>query len=52
MEFAWEHILARWLAGAAAILLVCAAVEMPHFRDAQPLQPGIENAVAQLVWSL
>lgn len=52
MEFAWDRLLTRLLAGAVAVLLVCAAVELPHFRDHQPLQPGIENAVAQLVWSL
>mgnify|MGYP003549342781 CR=1 FL=1 len=38
--------------GAVAVLLVCAAVELPHFRNTQPLKPGIENTVAQLVWSL
>jgi hypothetical protein len=52
VELAWDHVLARLLAGAVTVLLVCAAVELPHFRDAQPLTPGIENAVAQLVWSL
>lgn len=52
VEFAWDQLLARLLAGAVAVLVLCAAVELPHFRDAQPLQPGIENAVAQLVWSL
>lgn len=52
LEFAWDRVLARLLAGAVAVLLVCAAVELPHFRDTQPLKPGIENAVAQLVWSL
>lgn len=51
-EFAWSRLAARWLAGAVAVLVVCAAVELPHFRNAQPLEPGIENAVAQLVWSL
>ena len=52
VDFAWDRVLARLLAGAVAVLLVCAAVELPHLRNAQPLQPGIENAVAQLVWSL
>jgi hypothetical protein len=52
VEFAWERVLARLLVGAVAVLLVCAAVELPHFRDSQPLKPGIENTVAQLVWSL
>ncbi len=52
VEFAWDRVLARLLAGAVAVLLVCAAVELPHFRDTQTLKPGIENTVAQLVWSL
>ena len=52
VDFAWDRALARLLAGAVAILLLCAAVELPHFRNPQPLKPGIENTVAQLVWSL
>ena len=36
----------------AAILLICAVLEMPHLRDQKPLEPGIENTVAQLVWSI
>lgn len=52
VEFAGERWLARWLAGAVAVLVVCSVVELPHLREAQPLEPGIENAVAQLVWSL
>lgn len=51
-EFAWDRVLARLLAGAVAVLVVCGAMELPHLRDAQPLKPGIENTVAQLVWSL
>jgi len=51
-DFAWDRLPARWLAGAVAALVVCGAVELPHFRDVQPLRPGIENAVAKLVWSL
>ena len=51
-EFAWDRWLARVLAGAVAVLVVCSAVELPHLRDAHPLEPGIENTVAQLVWSL
>ena len=52
VEFTWDRVLLRMLACAVAVLVLCAAVELPHFRDAQPLEPGIENAVAQLVWSL
>jgi len=52
LEFAWERQAARWLAGAVVVLVLCAVIELPHLRDARPLEPGIENAVAQLVWSL
>lgn len=52
LEFAWTRLLARLLSGAVAVLLVCVAAEWPHLRDSRPLEPGIENAVAQIVWSL
>jgi len=41
-----------WLGGALAVLALCAALELPHWHGEPPLQTGIENAVAQLVWSL
>ena len=40
------------LIGALAVLALCAALELPHWQTGPPLQTGIENAVAQLVWSL
>lgn len=49
---AWERLALRWLGGAAAILALCAAIELPHLRETNPLHPGVENAVAQLVWLL
>jgi hypothetical protein len=52
VEFAWDRHMLRWLAGSVAVLVLCALLEVPHWRDARPLEPGIENAVAQLVWSL
>lgn len=52
LDSVWTRPLARLLAGAVAVLLVCVAVEWPHLRDSRPLEPGIENAVAQIVWSL
>ena len=52
VESTWDRVLARLPAGAVAVRIVCGAMELPHFRDAQPLKPGIENTVAQLVWSL
>lgn len=51
-EFIGMRQAARWLAGALAVLGFCAALELPHWRTAPPLETGIENAVAQLVWSL
>lgn len=51
-EFAWNRLTARWLAGTVAVLVVCAVMEWPHLRDSHPLEPGIENTIAQLVWSL
>lgn len=50
--FSWEREMAGLLAGAVVVLLVCVAVEWPHLGDSRPLEPGIENTVAQLVWSL
>ena len=42
----------RWLACVIAGLAVCAALELPHLHDTHPLNPGVENAIAQLVWRL
>jgi len=51
-EIAWDRVLTRLLAVAVGVLIACSAMELPHLRDTQPLKPGIENTVAQLVWSL
>lgn len=50
--FEWDRLLTRFLTGASATLVLCAAMEWRHLKDSQPLEPGIENAVAELVWSL
>jgi hypothetical protein len=42
----------RMLAGAVAILIFCTVMEAPHLRGARPLETGVEDTVAQLVWSL
>lgn len=52
LEIAWDRLLTRLLGVAVVVLIVCGAMELPHLREAQPLKPGIENTVAQLVWSL
>ncbi len=51
-DFTWDRLIARFLIGAMAVLALCAAFEWRHLRDARPLDPGIENSVAQLVWTL
>ena len=48
----WERLAVRLLAGAVGLLVLCAAIELPHLRDARPLEPGVENTVAQVVWTL
>lgn len=52
VEPAWDRLMLRVLAGAIGVLVVCSALEMPHWGDDRPLEPGIENAVAQVIWSL
>jgi hypothetical protein len=48
----WEQLTLASLVGVVMVLTICAVFEIPHFRKAQLLEPGIENSVAQLVWSL
>ncbi len=52
LEQIWQRLTWRSLAVTGVFLAVCAALELPHFRNQKPLEPGIENAVAQLVWRL
>lgn len=52
LEVSWDRVLTRLLAVAIVVLIACGVMEFPHLRDTQPLKPGIENTVAQLVWSL
>ena len=52
LEIVWVRLAVRWLAGVTAGLAVCAALELPHLHDPHPLNPGVENAIAQLVWRL
>ena len=33
-------------------LVLAAAIEAPHLRDTRPLEPGVADTVAQLVWRL
>lgn len=48
----WFRLGARSLAGALAVLVLMMLLELPHWRSRPVLEPGIENTVAQLVWSL
>ena len=52
LESVWKRLALGWLACAVAGLAVCAILELPHLRDSRPLNPGVENTVAQLVWRL
>jgi len=52
LEVVWQRLTFGALGMIAAILVICAVLEMPHLRDQKPLEPGIENTVAQLVWSI
>lgn len=52
LERVWERLALSGLACVAAGLAVCAALELPHLRDSHPLNPGVENTVAQLLWRL
>jgi hypothetical protein len=52
LELVWQRFTWGALGVIATVLLVCAVVEGPHLRDRKPLEPGIENTVAQVVWSL
>jgi hypothetical protein len=48
----WQGMAVRLLAGAAGLLLIFAALELPHLGQRRALEPGIEHAVAKVVWSL
>jgi hypothetical protein len=52
LESLWERFALRTLAGAAGVLLFTAVFELPHMHDSRPLEPGLANTVAQIVWSL
>ena len=51
-ESVWQYLALRLLAGALGALLLAAAIEAPHLRDTRPLEPGVADTVAQLVWLL
>jgi len=52
LEQVWQRLTWRSLAVVGLLLALCAVLELPHLRHPQPLDPGIENAVAQLLWVL
>ncbi len=52
MEEVWQRLTWRSLAVVASVLVICAAIELPHFSSRTTMKPGIENTVAQLVWTL
>jgi hypothetical protein len=52
LDLIWHRLTLRSLRWIGAVLLVCAVFELPHWHERRVLDPGIENTVAQLVWSL
>jgi hypothetical protein len=52
LELVWQRLTLGCLGIVGLVLLACAALEVPHFADQKPLDPGIETTVAQLIWSL
>lgn len=48
----WDRLMIRFFAGALATLAIIAALEGRHLRHSSLFDPGIENSVAQLVWTL
>ena len=48
----WDNWVLPLLGAMTVVLLVSALLEVPHLRGPRPLETGIENTVAQLVWSL
>jgi hypothetical protein len=52
LEAVWQRLTLRSLRWIGAVLLICFAFELTHLRQRRPLETGIENTVAQLVWNL
>lgn len=52
LEAVWERLALRWLAGVAAVLAVCAAVELPASQPAAVFDPALGNTIGQVVWRL
>jgi hypothetical protein len=52
LEVVWQRLTLRSLRWIGALLVLCVILEVPHLRDRGPLEPDIEDTVAQLVWRL
>jgi len=52
LEVVWQRLTFRSLGLVGAVLVLCAVFELPHWHDRRPFEPGVENTVAQLVWTL
>lgn len=52
LELIWQRLALRSLSAIAVCLVACAAFEIPRWRVHRPLETGIENTVAQLIWRL
>lgn len=51
-EEVWLRLTLRSLAGVTALALFLACLEWPHWHSPAALDPGVENTVAQVLWSL
>ena len=49
--YLWDRLALPLLGGAVAVLIACAAGELPHWRSA-PLQVDIEQTVTRIAWWL
>jgi hypothetical protein len=51
-EQLWQRLTWISLAGVLAVVVALAIAEIPHWKSRSPFEPGIEDTVGQLVWSL
>jgi hypothetical protein len=52
LEPVWERLALRVLWGAAALLVICTLIEVPQWRQGHVLNSGVEDCVAQVIWTL
>ena len=52
LEAVWQRLTLRSLGVVGALLVLCAVLELPQWRDRSPFETQIEDTVGQLVWHL